>query len=89
MSVTGQSTLLWRLTGDSGRHVECHLTPLGTGDCQLTILYNGLEATTEVYVCAFVARARAKQLVTMLHTKGWRLDEAGESSSDPDEDSGG
>ena len=72
--MTGQSTLLWRLTGESGRHVECHLAPLGTGDYQLTILYNGLEATTEVYAAAFVARARAKQLVAVLQTNGWRLD---------------
>lgn len=84
--MTRESTLLWRLTGDSGRHVECHLAPSGAGDYQLTVLYNGVEATTEVYSAAFLARARAKQLVAVLHTQGWRqhVDDESQSDKDPD-----
>jgi hypothetical protein len=70
--MTAESTLLWRLCGRTGRHAECHLLPLGTGDCQLFVLYNGVETAVEVYATASQAHWRAQQLMAGLHASGWQ-----------------
>ena len=59
------------MRAESGRLAECQIAPVGRGDYQLTVFYNGLPVTTEMYSTVLQARGRAKHLAAVLRASGW------------------
>jgi hypothetical protein len=69
--MTEQTTRLWRLTSQTGRVTECHLTATGQGNHELSVHHDGVVVTTEVYVTRVEARTRAWSMNRKLLDGGW------------------